>query len=184
MIAPHLVAEEKWWNVQRLVKRSTFSFSPFSPLALCLWKQEMTSYRCKVRLFLFNAILALAAFYFFRRHNKYCEPGSEFHILQLYFLGVSLSVRTVRVHIRTEAQLQMFEGSWIWLSDWTSKDDFTHLRPKMIFVVLNWILKLCNKWGKCSKIVNSSYTKFFAYKGLDKEVTWLTDWQQQLPFNA
>ncbi|XP_060792222.1 post-GPI attachment to proteins factor 2 [Neoarius graeffei] len=42
-----------------------------SPLS----SEEMTSYRCKVRLFLFNAIVALVAFYFFRRHNKYCEPG-------------------------------------------------------------------------------------------------------------
>ncbi|KAI5622378.1 post-GPI attachment to proteins factor 2 isoform X1, partial [Silurus asotus] len=37
--------------------------------------EEMTSYRSKVRLFLFNIIVALAAGYFFRRHNKYCEPG-------------------------------------------------------------------------------------------------------------
>ncbi|MCJ8740750.1 hypothetical protein PDJAM_G00062590 [Pangasius djambal] len=37
--------------------------------------EEMTSYRYKVRLFLFNIVLTLAAGYFFRRHNKYCEPG-------------------------------------------------------------------------------------------------------------
>ncbi|KAL7853811.1 hypothetical protein AOLI_G00206550 [Acnodon oligacanthus] len=37
--------------------------------------EEMTSYRYKVRLFLFNIGLCLLAGYFFRRHNKYCEPG-------------------------------------------------------------------------------------------------------------
>ncbi|XP_046894905.1 post-GPI attachment to proteins factor 2 [Hypomesus transpacificus] len=37
--------------------------------------EEMTSYRWKLRLFVFNVICLLATFYFFRRHNKYCEPG-------------------------------------------------------------------------------------------------------------
>ncbi|KAM9450595.1 post-GPI attachment to proteins factor 2 [Clarias gariepinus] len=37
--------------------------------------EEMTSYRFKSRLFLLNIVLTLAAGYFFRRHNKYCEPG-------------------------------------------------------------------------------------------------------------
>lgn len=37
--------------------------------------EEMTSYRWKVRLFLFNVSCCLAAAYFFRRHNKFCETG-------------------------------------------------------------------------------------------------------------
>ncbi|KAK2827975.1 hypothetical protein Q5P01_019009 [Channa striata] len=37
--------------------------------------EEMTSYRWKMRLFLFNSSCCLVAYYFFRRHNKYCEPG-------------------------------------------------------------------------------------------------------------
>ncbi|XP_058483597.1 post-GPI attachment to proteins factor 2 isoform X1 [Solea solea] len=37
--------------------------------------EEVTSYRWKVRLFLFNVGCCLAAAYFFRRHNKYCEAG-------------------------------------------------------------------------------------------------------------
>uniref|UniRef100_W5KEV0 Acyltransferase PGAP2 n=1 Tax=Astyanax mexicanus TaxID=7994 RepID=W5KEV0_ASTMX len=37
--------------------------------------EEMTSCRYKIRLFLFNISLCLLAGYFFRRHNKYCEPG-------------------------------------------------------------------------------------------------------------
>ncbi|KAL7389803.1 hypothetical protein ABVT39_010041 [Epinephelus coioides] len=37
--------------------------------------EEMTSYRWKMRLFLFNISCCLAAAYFFRRHNKYCETG-------------------------------------------------------------------------------------------------------------
>ncbi|KAF7648795.1 hypothetical protein LDENG_00151760 [Lucifuga dentata] len=38
-------------------------------------EQEVTSYQRKVRLFLFNVGCCLAAAYFFRRHNKFCEPG-------------------------------------------------------------------------------------------------------------
>ncbi|KAF3705486.1 Post-GPI attachment to proteins factor 2 FGF receptor-activating protein 1 [Channa argus] len=38
-------------------------------------QEEMTSYRWKMRLFLFNCSCCLVAYYFFRRHNKYCEPG-------------------------------------------------------------------------------------------------------------
>lgn len=41
----------------------------------CVNPEEVTSYRWKVRLFLFNVSCCLAAAYFFRRHNKYCEPG-------------------------------------------------------------------------------------------------------------
>lgn len=41
----------------------------------CVNPEERTSYRWKVRLFLFNVSCCLAAVYFFRRHNKYCEPG-------------------------------------------------------------------------------------------------------------
>ncbi|XP_030649656.1 acyltransferase PGAP2 [Chanos chanos] len=37
--------------------------------------EEMTSYRYKLRLFLFNISSCAVAGYFFRRHNKYCEPG-------------------------------------------------------------------------------------------------------------
>lgn len=37
--------------------------------------EEMTSYRWKVRFFLFNVSCCLSAVYFFQRHNKYCEPG-------------------------------------------------------------------------------------------------------------
>ncbi|XP_069001826.1 post-GPI attachment to proteins factor 2 [Embiotoca jacksoni] len=37
--------------------------------------EEVTSFRWKVRLFLFNVSCCLAAAYFFRRHNKYCEAG-------------------------------------------------------------------------------------------------------------
>uniref|UniRef100_A0A4W6D5V5 Acyltransferase PGAP2 n=2 Tax=Lates calcarifer TaxID=8187 RepID=A0A4W6D5V5_LATCA len=39
--------------------------------------EEVTSYRWKVRLFLFNVSCCLAAAYFFRRHNKYCETGGR-----------------------------------------------------------------------------------------------------------
>jgi len=44
---------------------------------LCVVFQEVTSYRWKLRLFLFNVSCCAAAAYFFRRHNKYCEPGGE-----------------------------------------------------------------------------------------------------------
>ncbi|TDH05378.1 hypothetical protein EPR50_G00142980 [Perca flavescens] len=37
--------------------------------------KEKTSYRWKLRLCLFNVSCCLAAAYFFRRHNKYCEAG-------------------------------------------------------------------------------------------------------------
>nr|XP_020479971.1 post-GPI attachment to proteins factor 2 isoform X1 [Monopterus albus]XP_020479972.1 post-GPI attachment to proteins factor 2 isoform X1 [Monopterus albus] len=37
--------------------------------------EERTSYRWKVRLFLFNSCCCGAAYYFFRRHNHYCEQG-------------------------------------------------------------------------------------------------------------
>ncbi|KAM6985281.1 post-GPI attachment to proteins factor 2 [Aplochiton taeniatus] len=37
--------------------------------------EEMISYRWKVRFFLINVGCFLTAAYFFRRHNKYCEPG-------------------------------------------------------------------------------------------------------------
>ncbi|XP_053703747.1 post-GPI attachment to proteins factor 2 isoform X1 [Synchiropus splendidus] len=37
--------------------------------------EEVTSYRWKVRLFIFNVACCLAAAYFFRRHNKFCEGG-------------------------------------------------------------------------------------------------------------
>lgn len=39
--------------------------------------QEITSQRWKLRLFLFNVSCCLAAAYFFRRHNKFCEAGGE-----------------------------------------------------------------------------------------------------------
>lgn len=39
--------------------------------------QEITSQRWKLRLFLFNVGCCLAAAYFFRRHNKFCEAGGE-----------------------------------------------------------------------------------------------------------
>ncbi|XP_028276590.1 acyltransferase PGAP2 isoform X2 [Parambassis ranga] len=38
-------------------------------------QEEITSYRWKLRLFLFNISCCAAAAYFFRRHNKYCEDG-------------------------------------------------------------------------------------------------------------
>lgn len=37
--------------------------------------EEILSQRWKLRLFLFNISCCLAAAYFFRRHNKFCEPG-------------------------------------------------------------------------------------------------------------
>lgn len=37
--------------------------------------EERTSYRWKLRLFLFNISCCAAAAYFFRRHNKFCEAG-------------------------------------------------------------------------------------------------------------
>uniref|UniRef100_UPI0037E72A2B post-GPI attachment to proteins factor 2-like n=1 Tax=Semicossyphus pulcher TaxID=241346 RepID=UPI0037E72A2B len=37
--------------------------------------EEVTSYRWKLRLFLFNISCCVAAAYFFRRHNKFCEAG-------------------------------------------------------------------------------------------------------------
>ncbi|TSL04367.1 Stromal interaction molecule 1 [Bagarius yarrelli] len=40
-----------------------------------LSNEEMTSYRYKVRLLIFNIVSVVAAGYFFWRHNKYCEPG-------------------------------------------------------------------------------------------------------------
>ncbi|KAK7130896.1 hypothetical protein R3I94_016142 [Phoxinus phoxinus] len=40
-----------------------------------LSSEEMMSYRLKRRLFIFNCCFCLLAFYFFRRHNKYCEAG-------------------------------------------------------------------------------------------------------------
>lgn len=49
--------------------------SPNQKFCLC---QEITSQRWKLRLFLFNISCCLAAAYFFRRHNKFCEPGGEY----------------------------------------------------------------------------------------------------------
>ncbi|XP_029924352.1 post-GPI attachment to proteins factor 2 isoform X2 [Myripristis murdjan] len=43
----------------------------------CVNPEEVTSYRWKVRLFLLSVSCCLAAAYFFRRHNKYCEPGKS-----------------------------------------------------------------------------------------------------------
>ncbi|XP_065143284.1 post-GPI attachment to proteins factor 2 [Paramisgurnus dabryanus] len=40
-----------------------------------LSSEEMRSYRYKRRLFLFNSCFCLLAFYFFKRHNTYCEAG-------------------------------------------------------------------------------------------------------------
>ncbi|XP_072302115.1 post-GPI attachment to proteins factor 2 [Eucyclogobius newberryi] len=40
-----------------------------------LHSEEVTSYRWKLRLFLSNIFCCGCAFYFFRRHNKYCEHG-------------------------------------------------------------------------------------------------------------
>ncbi|XP_056587213.1 post-GPI attachment to proteins factor 2 [Triplophysa dalaica] len=40
-----------------------------------LTSEEMMSYRRKFRLFVFNGCFCLLAFYFFRRHNTYCEAG-------------------------------------------------------------------------------------------------------------
>ncbi|XP_033834966.1 post-GPI attachment to proteins factor 2 [Periophthalmus magnuspinnatus] len=40
-----------------------------------LHSEEVTSYRWKRRLFLFNIICCVCAFYFFRRHNEFCEHG-------------------------------------------------------------------------------------------------------------
>lgn len=40
-----------------------------------LHSEEVTSYRLKLRLFLFNIGCCGAAAYFFRRHNKFCEHG-------------------------------------------------------------------------------------------------------------
>ncbi|XP_061818604.1 post-GPI attachment to proteins factor 2 [Nerophis lumbriciformis] len=37
--------------------------------------EEATSYKWKLRLFLFNVSCCVAAAYFFRRHNKHCETG-------------------------------------------------------------------------------------------------------------
>ncbi|KAK3555687.1 hypothetical protein QTP86_029089 [Hemibagrus guttatus] len=56
----HMLCTCRLWYV---ITKNTFS------------NEEMTSYRYKVRLFLFNIVLAAAAGYFFRRHNKYCESG-------------------------------------------------------------------------------------------------------------
>lgn len=40
-----------------------------------LTTEEVTSYRWKLRLFLFNIGCCACAAYFFRRHNKFCEQG-------------------------------------------------------------------------------------------------------------
>lgn len=45
------------------------------PQKYSLSAEEMMSYRKKFRLFLFNSCFCLLAFYFFRRHNTYCEAG-------------------------------------------------------------------------------------------------------------
>ncbi|XP_030010847.1 acyltransferase PGAP2 [Sphaeramia orbicularis] len=56
----HMLITCRLWQVNR-----KYSVNP----------EELTSYRWKVRLFLFNVSCCLAAAYFFRRHNKYCEQG-------------------------------------------------------------------------------------------------------------
>lgn len=56
----------------------------------------MTSQRWKLRLFLFNISCCVAAAYFFRRHNTFCEAGGECQclteghmvVLSLHFLSV------------------------------------------------------------------------------------------------
>ncbi|XP_038861948.1 post-GPI attachment to proteins factor 2 [Salvelinus namaycush] len=55
----HMLITCRLWQV---IKK--FSLNP----------EEITSFRWKVRLFLFNVSFCLVAAYFFRRHNKYCEP--------------------------------------------------------------------------------------------------------------
>uniref|UniRef100_A0A4W5PZZ8 Acyltransferase PGAP2 n=1 Tax=Hucho hucho TaxID=62062 RepID=A0A4W5PZZ8_9TELE len=54
-----LITCRLWQGIQK------FSLNP----------EEFTSFRWKVRFFLFNVIFCLVATYFYRRHNKYCEPG-------------------------------------------------------------------------------------------------------------
>ncbi|XP_041915681.1 post-GPI attachment to proteins factor 2 [Alosa sapidissima] len=54
----HMVCTCRLWQV---IKRSGF--------------EERKSFRYKWRIFLFNIFFCLCAGYFFRRHNKYCEPG-------------------------------------------------------------------------------------------------------------
>ncbi|KAM7397445.1 hypothetical protein PAMA_005638 [Pampus argenteus] len=56
----HMLSTCRLWHVIR-----RYSVNP----------EEVTSYRWKVRLFLFNVSCCLAAAYFFRRHNKFCETG-------------------------------------------------------------------------------------------------------------
>ncbi|XP_042287213.1 post-GPI attachment to proteins factor 2 [Thunnus maccoyii] len=56
----HMLSTCKLWHV---IKRH--SVNP----------EEVTSYRWKLRLFLFNVSCCLAAAYFFRRHNNFCETG-------------------------------------------------------------------------------------------------------------
>ncbi|KAK0131229.1 Post-GPI attachment to proteins factor 2 [Merluccius polli] len=41
----------------------------------CVHSEEVTSYRWKLRLFMFNISCCIGAAYFFRRHNNYCEEG-------------------------------------------------------------------------------------------------------------
>ncbi|XP_059912073.1 post-GPI attachment to proteins factor 2 isoform X2 [Gadus macrocephalus] len=41
----------------------------------CIHPEEVTSYRWKLRIFVFNISCCIAAAYFFNRHNKYCESG-------------------------------------------------------------------------------------------------------------
>uniref|UniRef100_A0AAY5KW31 Acyltransferase PGAP2 n=1 Tax=Esox lucius TaxID=8010 RepID=A0AAY5KW31_ESOLU len=56
----HMLITCRLWQV---IKK--FSLNP----------EELVSFRWKVRLFVFNVSCCLIAAYFFRRHNKYCEPG-------------------------------------------------------------------------------------------------------------
>lgn len=50
---------------------------PYTPRKMSCLLQEITSQCWKLRLFLFNIGCCLAAAYFFRRHNKFCEAGGE-----------------------------------------------------------------------------------------------------------
>ncbi|KAJ7996241.1 hypothetical protein DPEC_G00235060 [Dallia pectoralis] len=56
----HMLITCRLWQV---IKK--FSLNP----------EELVSFRWKLRLFVFNVSCCLVAAYFFRRHNKYCEPG-------------------------------------------------------------------------------------------------------------
>ncbi len=82
----------------------------------------MTSYRWKARLFLFNVSCCVAAAYFFRRHNKFCEAGGECQSPALSLQDDSAQVFTSCLSVLQSTPCSPSSSTWwsspTWPSTW------------------------------------------------------------------